>query len=193
MTTQTPVHVMIDIETVGLKPGCAILAIGATTFSYQASIQHKFYAVISTDSSEKAGFEFDTETLRWWNSQDAALRTENLSGVIGIQSAMIDFHRWLTQLAKEEDLYVWGNGAGFDIPILEYAFREFNIPAPWNFRNVRCYRTLKSLFGHFISGSMPMQGTKHLAIDDAIYQAQCAAVMLTRYANGMGIQSGGRL
>jgi len=66
---------------------------------------------------------------------------------------------------------VWGNGANFDVAILD---NIFGYEDPWEFWNVRDMRTLvwiASAIG-FDKESIEREGTHHSAIDDAVHQAK---------------------
>ncbi len=45
-----------------------------------------------------------------------------------------------------KDVKVWGNGANFDIGILEHAYDQYQIEIPWEFWNVRDCRTIKDMY-----------------------------------------------
>jgi hypothetical protein len=68
---------------------------------------------------------------------------------------------------------VWGNGATFDISILEDAYRQLDLEIPWKFWNVRDCRTVKDMYESARGGyEKKSGGTLHHALDDAKFQAQ---------------------
>ena len=80
------------------------------------------------------------------------------------------------------DTLVWGNGADFDLVILENYFRRMGWDQmPWSYKNVRCYRTLKNLVP-----DIPFKntGVAHSAEDDAAYQALHAIQLIVRVTRG---------
>jgi len=81
-------RVMIDIETLGTEPGCAILSIGAVHFT-AAGRGETLYRNIDRASCEDAGLEIDEETVKWWSEQDEAAQAV-LSGGGGLRDALID-------------------------------------------------------------------------------------------------------
>ena len=40
---------------------------------------------------------------------------------------------------------IWSNGADFDVPILAHIYMKMGMSPPWQFYNVRCYRTVKNM------------------------------------------------
>lgn len=156
--------VVVDIETTGTVPGCCILSIGAT----DTHLEHTFYSTI-WHSSQKSIFNLkdDFETLKWWDKQDAEARNEAFSGTLGLQQVLGNFADWLKSLPAKK-VYVWGNGADFDQPILAYAYNVCEMQNPFGFNN-RCYRTLKNLYPHVKASDF--EGRKHHALDDARHEA----------------------
>lgn len=169
-------NVMIDLETLGKKPGSKILSIGACTFgSSEINSRKQFYRTIQR---EQPGLVEDIDTVEWWAKQDIKAQQElfNSPTSIPIGIALTEFALWLRKVEEDNPgkiLRVWGNAASFDLKILEYAYVIVTWNgAPWGFRNEMCFRTLKNLFPKF--NNMPFTGTKHNALDDAIHQAEIA-------------------
>ena len=155
---------MVDLETLGTRPGDVILSIGAVLFDVEGGIASEFYVTIDTESSKAAGLRAQKATLEWWSKQSPEARNAAFKGELSLESALKQFAMWLPQ-----DTLVYGNGANFDNGILAAAYRAFKIPQPWAFWNDRCYRTLFAMFG--TTGVTPRQGTHHNALDDAKTQA----------------------
>lgn len=90
---------------------------------------------------------------------------------------MQDFTSWVMKNSDPTKLRVWSCGANFDTVILEHLLGQLRLPVPYSFWNVRCYRTLKSMFQ--IEGSRA--GVAHRALDDAKHQAHWAAEYLKKH------------
>lgn len=166
--------VMIDLETTGTKAGCGILSIGACTFDGN----HKFYDRIHHSSSIELGLVDDPDTLAWWARQNPEARMEAFSGETHILNALGKFSDWFKRLpADNKNVFIWGNGADFDQPILQAAFVKAGMKAPWAPFNSRCYRTLKNLY--FGVKAPAFQGIKHNALADAMHQASHAREILS--------------
>ena len=111
-------------------------------------------------------------TFKWWLGQSDAARQKV---VRGRERAEDVFSRFGSFAVKHGDnVQPWGNGASFDIAILDHAFpRILNKPAPWKFWNVRDVRTVKELATGIVRFDDKMkQGVAHTALDDAVHQAK---------------------
>lgn len=160
---------MIDLETLGTSPGCAILSIGAAMFGPDG-IGETFYTPVLLASCTTAGLTIDPATVAWWMQQSDAARAEAFrADAAPLPGVLNSFSAWfLQQKAK----YPWCHGATFDVPIMEAAYRACNMVPPWSYFNVRDTRTLYDLADVKIDRS---KGTHHNALDDAINQAKAAA------------------
>ena len=178
---------MIDIETLGVTPGSAIIAIGATVFSlprnYDPANPISFYTTISKQSCLDVGLTTDSSTLAWWNKQDPVVRDEAFNGSTHIRTALERFSSYLNsiEMMSGYKVAVWGNGANFDITLLEAAYNKLMLPITWKYSNVRCYRTLKNLSP---ISETAFVGIKHHALCDAEFQASNAERMLTYITRG---------
>jgi hypothetical protein len=160
---------MIDIETLGTAPGCAILSIGAAMFGPDG-IGEVFYSPVLLSSCTKAGLVIDPDTVAWWMQQSDAARAEAFrADAAPLPGVLNSFSAWFLQQGAK---YPWCHGATFDVPIMEAAYKACSLLPPWKFSNVRDTRTLYDLAGVKVDRS---QGTHHNALDDAIAQAKAAA------------------
>lgn len=174
-------NIMVDLETLGTVPGCAILSIGAVVFSTRTGLLGKeFYSTIFRPSCELAGLHVDQGTVDWWAKQGAeaqkVLADSLNSGVaLPLEASLGDFNVWMRSGGMaERDIYMWGNGADFDNPILACAYKAAGVKPGWASYNGRCYRSLKNLHPLFGLGQAPKMargGTHHNALDDAKSQA----------------------
>lgn len=164
-------RVMIDIETIGVGAGAGILSIGATTFD----ISKTFYSTIDP-ADARLYFREDIETLRWWNTKvPFKIKEEAFSGTLTTAEVLNTFFAWLSSIGSKDEVEVWAKGTYFDIAMLEWAYKRFDIAIPWDFRKVMDYRTLANLFPHVKAGST---SKAHIALDDAVIQANHAVDLL---------------
>lgn len=164
--------VMIDIETLGTAPGCAILSIGAVMFG-PSGLGETFYATVLVQSCTDAGLVIDAGTVAWWMSQsDQARAAAFAADGLPLSAALNALSAWFLQQAAERP---WCHGATFDIPVLEAAYKACRMLPPWRYWNVRDTRTLYDLAGVKVDRSA---GEHHNALDDAINQATAAAKAL---------------
>lgn len=190
--------VMLDLETLGLAPGCVVLSIGAVAFNHenpdrsrsvvrQGPLGPEYHRIIQVRSSVDAGLFVDDGTMAWWDRQSPEARKTltqaQKSRAVGVKKlipACVEFNHWIRQFGTK--VRVWGNGANFDQPILRAAFAAACVEPAWSPFDERCYRTLKNL----VPGpKLERVGTYHNALDDAISQAQ-HAVKLLRILHGQG-------
>jgi len=166
-------HVMIDLETMGLTPNSAIVSIGAVVFDPRANkVSRKtFYRELEWDTQNR---KIDAGTLNWWYSANVTDQArEALDGLEDLEPVLGELADWLPKDAK-----VWGNGATFDISMLEDAYNQHDIEIPWKFWNIRDVRTIKDMYESQRGGfSKKSGGVAHNALDDALHQAQYTCMM----------------
>ena len=153
---------MVDLETLGTRPGDCILSLGAVLFC-DSGITSEMYITIDQNSSKAVGMRAQKSTIEWWQKQSPEARASAFKGEYSIETALVMFAMWLPK-----NSCVWGNGANFDNTLLAAAYRLVKKDIPWEFWNDRCYRTIKSLFPQV---EMARVGTHHNALDDAKSQA----------------------
>jgi hypothetical protein len=160
----------LDIETVGTKPGCAIVSIGAVSFNASGVTRNTYYKELSVKSQLALDLRMNPETLAWWLEQSIAAQTSlrtALTGGAELGEALDEFSLWYRQQGFNA---VWARGASFDFAILATAAQRARRELPWKFWEERCQRTLTALFPEV---PQPLRlGTYHNALDDAGNQAQ---------------------
>lgn len=170
-------HVMLDLETWGVKPGSAIRSVGAVVFDPKTGkLGAEFYANILDASCEDVGLAKDASTVKWWAQQSAEARGALEKDPQTLCDALTAFSRWWGAVGGEQ---IWGHGASFDPVLLEAAYDAAMIAdAPWKFWNIRCCRTVLALAPE--DTPPPAGYVKHNALDDAKAQAlRVAAVFKT--------------
>lgn len=173
------VDVMVDLETLGRRAGCAVLSIGAVEFG-PGGLGREFYTVINRPSQRELGLFEDESTLKWWatQSEDACrvLFEAEQNQAVTLSAALGAFTNFLVPIGLKR-VKVWGCGSDFDNAILTNLYAAVKADPPWDFWNNRCYRTLKSL----IPSEKPRrEGTYHNALDDAKTQALHAIQLLQK-------------
>src|ERR1044072_6808668 len=67
--------VIVDLETLGQVPGCAIISIGAVFMDLKRrQLGPEFYVVVNTNSCQLAGLHEDDETKAWGAEQAPAAK-----------------------------------------------------------------------------------------------------------------------
>jgi len=163
---------MIDLETLGTQVNAPIVAVGACFFDIKTGeIGKTFDAAIDVSHALRFG-KMSGDTLKWWLSQGDEARQKVARGrsdPIKVYNAFCDF-----VASGGSGVRPWGNGASFDISMLEFSMgRVIERTPPWDFWNVRDCRTIKHLasaLGLKFGGER--KGVHHSALDDAVFQAE---------------------
>lgn len=166
------IDVMIDLETMGLGTNAPILSIGAVAFNcFGYGIEATFHRGISLEDSMANGRRPTASTILWWLQQSDEAREQvrqKGGGGARLAGVLAAFDAWIKSLPGVP--YVWGNGANFDIAILEQAYLDAGMRTPWGYRNARCFRTVMSEFGAESDWVKPV--VAHDALADAEAQAR---------------------
>lgn len=183
--------IIIDIETLGTKPGCPIIEIGAcaidpdpgvivANFSRRVLSGNGYEDVGKTmDGFLGSGWGIDEDTAVWWVSdrdRDATLR-KILSGKWGhphITTVLDSFSEWFAAHATDPKRdRIWANGPSFDIAILDHVYQEYARTRPWICWQERCVRTALEQVG-YEKGSVAWEenGPRHRALNDARHEAR---------------------
>lgn len=165
--------IMIDLETLGTIPGCAIVSIGAVAFNEFEVQQVGFYSAIKIPEWNVAGttpegLHKDENTIGWWQKQSPEALRVFEEGKLSTYEALSQLADYIDELGGPR---VWGNGADFDNPIVAVAAHKVGLDPKdiWKGYNGRCYRTVKNQFKDV---RLLRTGTYHNALDDAISQAE---------------------
>lgn len=171
-------HVMIDLETMGTTPDSAIVSIGAVVFDprYGQVSKTTFYSELDWETQSR---QICPDTSNWWTKQSPKAQAA-LDGLDDLADVLADFAKWLPA-----DCKVWGNGATFDISMMEDAYRQLGIEIPWKFWNVRDCRTVLDMFESSRGGFNKAAGANaHNALHDAQYQAKHINMMWNELLTG---------
>ena len=160
--------IMLDLESLGTRPDCAILTLGAVKFDpfTPNAFGDKLYFRIDVDEQLALGREVQEDTLAWWSRQADDVREEALGseGRISLDSMYKQLNKFTVGIEN-----IWCQGPAFDIVILENIYRQMGWPTPWQFWQIRDSRTLFGVHGD------PREKGKaglHNALEDCISQAQ---------------------
>lgn len=177
-------HIMTDIESLGTRPGCVVLAVAFVRFSDETQVTLN----LSIPDQTALGLEMDPDTLSWWQDQEAkhpgawAAATSNPTSLTQALQYISD---WLAWASPEADPLIWCHGATFDAPILQELYRRAGIPCPWKFWNIQCTRTLYNLAS--VDPKQFAVPPPHIALNDAIGQTRAANAALAVLARARGV------
>lgn len=178
------VDIIIDIETLGTKPGCVILEIGAcavdhgtgelfTNFSRRLDeVFTRFDAWVKDSDAQ--------ETLVWWMREHPDTYTAIVrrgDGLYENRSAALDlkaFCDWFEDVTRDATaVRVWGNGPSFDLSILRAGIELYGFKQPWHHTWERDVRTALEQAGYERgSTSWIERGPRHRALNDARHEAR---------------------
>jgi hypothetical protein len=171
--------VSIDLETLSHKYNAPILSIGAVAFNRDTGkTGPTFYQEIDIDSAIRVG-TVTGGTVAWWITQNRDAKRIFDDNEIArakkmhLASALLNFTTFVRSLGTPRP---WGNGATFDITIIEHSIDRGSVglEPPWAYWNIRDVRTVvdaaESLAG-WKKDSVKRVGVHHNALDDATYQA----------------------
>lgn len=166
-TREANMHLMLDLETGGTQPGCAIFAIGACAFNpYRfEEPKHTFYKEINHTSCMEIGLRFERDTMAWWKGLAP-------NGDTHIQTACQELIHWLHGLPQKLHEHIsahWANSPSFDYTILKHVLNVYHYTWPYPYWQERDVRTLKFLA--FPNGDTHLNNT-HNALNDAINQSK---------------------
>jgi hypothetical protein len=169
-------EIMLDLETFGTKPGCALRSIGAVVFDFDGKLGAEFYANIDKQSCLDAGLFVDPQTEAWWAQQSKEAQDSLLVDPVPLKDAATRFNKWWLE---NRGLRVWSQGGNFDEPLWTAACAAVGVTVPWKFFNSRDTRTAYDLFA-LDTRTVSRAGTYHNALDDAKHQARCVALAVAR-------------
>jgi len=178
-------HVMIDLETFGTRSQSVIVSIGAVQFDpHSDQMGETFHDAIDLKSAIGHGLKMDPSTVLWWLEQTDAARwalVTKVKGASSLASSLDWFRSFLQGVAtsvESKDYFVWGNGADFDLALLQQAYEALGQEKPWKYNASRCYRTLLAEFGR--PEDRVAAELAHDALSDAIAQAKTAQNIFAR-------------
>lgn len=173
-------NIMIDTETLGTSAGCVVLSIGAVEFD-EHKIYTQFHIHIDPESCTDAGLNIDTRTVLWWLDQSKDAQNALLKGTtVPLTDALDQF----SAAFNWEGVKVWCNGADFDFPILDAAYKAVGKKVPWKYWSKMDYRTLKNLVPKPIYEDLKFEPVvKHDAHADAVAQALTTQALLAWLSN----------
>lgn len=164
-------ELMIDFETLGTGPNTIVISVGAYFFDLDTGkLGPSFYMAFDIEDQMKKGRTFTPETLKWWMSQSGAAKKVFHEEAKPTKVVLETFVKWCKANAMKSKLKPWGNGAHFDISIMESLLSDFELECPWLFYNVMDVRTLRRFLAN--NAKVEKKGTNHNALDDAKSQAE---------------------
>ena len=174
-------HLMVDFETLDTTPTTVLVSAGAVFFNNRKVLKSAYWE-LELDSQLAAGRTVREDTLRWWFSQSKEAQAplhpkgpQEKENMVDLAEFVQDFLLFCELAINDhktnwKGVNIWGNGASFDVPIIEDILRSQGRAIPWAFWNIVCFRTFNKLTKCL--KLIEREGVHHNAMDDAIYQAE---------------------
>lgn len=178
------IHIMLDLETLGLSAHAPLISIGAVMLSEDPNIEFErphFYRAIKSDLSPP--FEPDFDTFTWWLRQSDDVRDVFQAAVLPAE-AIQAFSSWIHSYPGQriQPLF-WAKPAHVDMPWLEHSFRVYGYPFPWTHRDIRDLQTFIAIADPNGELAPPDTDDKHNALEDAKWQAAYLKRLLALHSN----------
>ena len=181
--------IIIDLETLGTRPGCTIIEIGAcaidngtgeicANFSRRVSGTYSYSDVRRVAEGKDCLGGVESGTASWWTMDYG--RDETLRKILSRRyspssdiDALLAFNEWCGKVRDFSEARVWGNGPTFALSILAHAYEREHIPLPWYSYEERCVRTALEM-ANYEKGSVSWieNGPRHRALNDARHEAR---------------------
>jgi hypothetical protein len=135
-------HLMVDIETLGVRPGSSIIALGALLFDPHSTTapERTFYLEFCRESCRSLGLHEEPETLAWWQQQSQPMP----QGIFPITDGLNAFLLWISNAGCHIN-GVWANSPSFDIVLINHALRLMGREWPLRYSLERDVRTIRNL------------------------------------------------
>ncbi len=133
-------HVMIDIEGLGTRPGCAVVELAAVAFDLATG---KTGSEFRCALKPAPPFTATLATLAWHEEKGSQIEKP---GALWPREAVLRFLDWLDDrvVGPPADRVFWSWGITYDFPILEplLDLRNPEDPHPWEYLQVEDARTI---------------------------------------------------
>ncbi len=194
------IEMMIDLETLDVKPSAVVLSIGAVTFETFTDcgghldyfIWERFYRVLDMSDQMKNGRTVSQSTLLWWMRQNADARDEAFATVRQQPwRIMNDLQEFVTSHTSINGVPInkfWASPVGFDYGIWNNLADDHKHDTPWTYRQVYDVRTVLneasySAKDHVMSHAI--SGKPHMPVYDC--EVQIAELIAARNKIGRRI------
>jgi hypothetical protein len=183
--------VMIDIESLSLKPNALVLSIGVVPFSVaDSAVYEGRYFQLNIREQQVLGRHVDVDTIAWWINQAETnpkaaevFRTKGSSLV----PAMYEFGQYVAQETHEGGR-IWALGPQFDIVVLESLLEDCGVSKPWDYKQINDMRTIRS-FVKRLGVEHEIRCPENMAMHDAHADATHQARWLVQALKYLGVET----
>ena len=167
-------NLMVDLETLGVSSGSAIVQIGLWAFNANAMAESGRRIKVWPNKNMKVDFE----TIQFWMGQPDLVRNMvvvNNEDRLTEKEAIWGITQYLQDNCTQE-FTLWALPSVFDVPLLEAMYDRNNTSYPWAHWRVKCARTLFD--AHGISKAARVQPE---VAHDALFDAKAQAETMVKY------------
>lgn len=178
-------HILVDLETLGTRPGHVVLSAAFVRFSDEASCTLN----LSIPDQEALGLTIDPETHAWWGTQPPEAWAAATANPTPLRTALEYFATWIEWAVAAGDRTIWCRGF-MDTPMLQEVYRRAGVKCPWEHWQTESSRTMQKLAG---VDERPFKVLpKHVALNDALgeVRASNAALAILAKAHAPGGNGG---
>ncbi len=191
------IHVMLDLETMGVGMSPAITEIAAVSFDPYSDESNGdvFHTGVSLVSSILLGLDIDQSTIDFWRNQSdeakqATIRSQENSR--RLKGALYDLFFFLDvakQQSGQDDIRIWGNGVLSDNLWIMSACKRVGITFEDHIRHWQHsdFRTLmevcEATTGFNPKKQLKNDGVLHNPVDDCRYQIKCVQAAFDKIKN----------
>jgi|14_taG_2_1085336.scaffolds.fasta_scaffold08161_2 exodeoxyribonuclease VIII len=151
---------MLDIETLGVDPGAAILSAGVVYFNPSTGKTHD-EELFLFDPRQQPERSIEYGTMIWWMNQTREAQAHWRDSQF--PNLQTEIARFVKFCKKHGDVTWWACGPHFDFVMMESLLKQQGTPAPWKFWKLRDTRTLRDLID---VSRLPANANAHNPIAD---------------------------
>jgi hypothetical protein len=187
MYTQPSVIVMLDIESLDIKPNAIVTqmaALGWHTEDPDAEFIQPVQSFLPIQPQQELipARTIRGSTIIWWMKQESAARErfqesdgEDFDELMALGRHFVSrVQRMIDEAGPEGNYEVYARGPQFDVVVIESLLNQLGLKAPWKYDKVRDLRTLMALAGISTADVPQLAGqVTHDALWDCKYQKAC--------------------
>ena len=167
-------HLMLDLETLDVKPSAVVLSIGAVVFDpYSPTTGPSFYVELTNhlDDQLKQGRTVSGSTIAWWMRQSPEARRvfDEKETSVDRCTTMFALTVFANFCKDNQVKYIWAKDPDFDVVILRSMFEDYGFDFPFSYSKSRSVRTMEAMPFALLRG--PAEAA-HNALADATAQAK---------------------
>lgn len=165
-------HLMIDVETLGTRPGSVVWQIGVVAFDIEmrGNLDQGIELGLNPQEQIDLGFKVDWSTIRWWMEQSREAQAAMPKVGLPLEVALAFVRDYVERWGPVEG--VWGNGPDFDLTAMTTLFQAADMKVPWAYNAGRDVRTMKEVVNGLGLETVRVKPLiAHSALSDARAQA----------------------